>query len=187
MARTQELPAEVRAALARQIGPQIVNLFPPDQWKTGRAELAESFPVWMLPANALAHPNADLAELALPTGDWHHQVKLDGQARAFARSRPLGADADSWRLTEFFPASLAGAVEEAIGWVDANVPQDWLVRLLVVPAYNLTAFWFVEARASQVLVVHAPQYDSLPKDILLEPAAFLDQLRKLPFIKGRSR
>jgi hypothetical protein len=187
MARPEHLPLDILTVLASQIGPQVASILPPPDWQGKKVELAESFSVWLLPHNALTQPKNDLAALAIETGDWHHQVKVDGQARAFARSRPLGANAASWKLTEFFPANLAESIDQGINWVDANVHDDWLVRLLAVPAYNLTAFWFVDG-TSEVLIVHSPQYaSSLPMRKLLDQREFLDLLRKLPPIKGRGR
>jgi hypothetical protein len=187
MARPDQLPLDVRKVLASQIGPQVASLLPPDDWQRKKVELSESFSVWLLPLNALAQPKNDLAALSIERGDWHHQIKVEGKALAFARSRPMGADPASWKVTEFYPANLAESIDQGIIWVDANVKEDWLVRLLVVPAFNLTSFWFVEG-TSLVLIVHAPQYAaSLPMKKLLDQAEFLDLLRKLPPIKGRVR
>ena len=189
MAHVDRLSEKVLEMLTGQLGESLGQLLESSIRDVNKADLAESFSVWMVGLDKLVEDSTDLRELATQTGRWHHQIRVDEQAEAFARSRPLGADPLSWRITEVFQSELAKRIDTSITWVDMNLEGDPLVRLLVVPAYHLTAFWLVDDADSQVIIIDAPlHYDTLQADHqVLTQKEFLDKLRQLPHIEGRTK
>jgi hypothetical protein len=148
-------------------------------------ELTESFAVWTLGLDAVTKPNIDLSQLARQTGQWQHQIKIDGKAEAFARSMPLGPNATDWPVRALFKSHIAERIDEAIDWVDHNVQGDPLVRLLIVLAYHLHAFWLVEAGNSHILVVDMPSsYTTLQYRNLYTAKEFLETLAQEQHIIG---
>ena len=98
---------------------------------------------------------------------------------------PLGPEASNWSVREMFESEIARKIDDAIEWVDQNVKGDPLVRLLVVPAYHLHAFWLKEGNASQVLVVHMPQgFAKLQTGKLYGSKDFLEALAQEQHIVG---
>lgn len=155
MATTKQLPPEVLRTVANQIGERLGDFeagsnSSPFSMTEGvetkpEVDLGESFEVWTLPAEARDEfeRGLDLPQIARPTGDWHHQIRSDKQARSFARSKPLGSDPESWSLRELFVSPLAEEVARAINWVEENAPADVEVRYLSVPQHQVDAFWFI--------------------------------------------
>jgi hypothetical protein len=140
-----------------------------------------------------------LVGLARRTGRWHHQVKIDDRAVAFARSTE--PEASGARLRGLFVSPLALKVDEAITWIDererrasagarasggtraAGVGRgagaDPLVRLLVVLSHQVHAFWLLEeaSGSSGVLIIDAPPGFAPPgRRTLLGERAFFDLL-----------
>src|SRR5947209_6723173 len=99
MAHSDMLPSDVIDTVAAQIGAEAGKSLGAAMVQKAM-ELTESFSVWSLGADAVTKSNLDLAQLARQTGKWHHQIKLDGKAKSFARSVPLGPDAESWKVQE---------------------------------------------------------------------------------------
>jgi hypothetical protein len=174
-------------------------------------ELGESFAVYSLGAEYVEKGppgGADLAQLARKTGRWHHQIKVGKKPVGFARSTGEGDAAVE--LQQIYVSDLAKYVDEAITWLDAYEEQnpngeapDPVVRLLVVPAYQVHAFWLCDPRAegeppsgasrtpakaesgawgyggeSRVLVIDAPPHlDGLRPNALLGSGEFLEAFR----------
>lgn len=188
MAHADNLPKDVIDAVAAQIGANAGRAFGPNMLQAKSVELTESFAIWALGADAITKSGTDLSLLAHQTGRWHHQIKLDGKPELFARSMPLGPEAANWSVREMFASSVAKKIDDAIDWVDRNVKIDPLVRLLIVPAYHLHAFWLKEGEGSQVLVVDMPQtYTKLQGARLYTAKEFLDTLAQEQHIVGLSR
>src|SRR2546423_1708193 len=130
MAQTELLPEAVLNTVAGQVSkllPMVVGL---RKLANTRIDMGETFPVWMLGADAVTHLDKDIAQVAVQTGRWHHQVRFSGKAEAFARSIPLGADHSSWDVREVFQSDIAKEIDDAITWVDQHVKGDAQVRLL---------------------------------------------------------
>lgn len=176
MANSEKLPDEALAVVAAQVGERIagvagdllrqlsqtpaLNSNVTDN--TGESEptaqpnikMGASFAVWMLGADSVllgARKGADLLDLAKATGHAHHQIKFDGQALAYARSLPLGDKPIDRSLCELSVSALAEEIQKAMHWSDENVSDDYLTRLLIVPAYHVRAFWFVKEDEEQAL------------------------------------
>ena len=187
MAHVDRLPEEILEMVASQLGEFLVDLGDPSIREAEKVELAETLPVWMIPLDKLQEGAAPLRELTVDTGRWHHQVKVDGRPTVFARSRRLG-QGSGWRITGAFWSEIAARVDSSIGWVDESLDGDPLVRILAVPSYHLTAFWFVEGAEDRILVVNAPtQYATLQMEHgVLSGERFLAALREYTHIEGRT-
>ena len=188
MAQVEQLPQDVLAEVARQIG---ARLTPTAQAAVGRGlalEIAESFPVYMLPLEATTWPAADLAALAVPTGLWHHQLRHGQDVQEFARSMPTGPRAEDWRVEEISASPIAQSIDGAAQWLDARVRSRATVRLLVVPAFQTHAFWLFEPDRSQIVVVDRPEaYAALEYRRVYPAADFIEILRRLPHSAGLPR
>ena len=171
MAFTRTLPEDVLRTIADQVAARIRvapadahSLFMTESVSEGEntLNLGESFQVWTLIkgfTNEVANGNLELSSLARESGVWHHQIRSNEIAGGFARSQALGPTADSWSLRELFSSPLAESIDEAIAWVDENIPDEVEVRLLSVPFQQVEAFWFVTQQDS-------PLHDTL-NDFLL--------------------
>lgn len=136
-----------------------------------------------------------LEQLATPANQWHHQVRYGGQAQAFARSMSPG-DSDPAALAApgststpdvmaLFTSPLAERIDQAIDWIDLNVPGDPLVRLLIAPAFYLHALWLTENGQDQVLVVDRPDsMEWLSYQTLYDGADFLNLLAGQTPVQG---
>jgi hypothetical protein len=114
------------------------------------AELAESFPVYLLPANRLAWEARTLRELAVDTGRIHHQIHVGGRPVAFVRSvRDLKR---GWTVAQVAESDLVARLHEAMQWIDRNVHGDPAARALYVPAFELWAFWLLRDGGDTVVV-----------------------------------
>lgn len=176
MVFTRTLPTDVLNSIAEQIGGRLQPIDGKRQFfrSDGRElpdqglSVGESFEVWKFIPDALeeiADGNLDITKLVRRAGLWHHQLRQENEALAFARSRPLGSDAASWSVRDIFVSDLAQAVDDAIAYVDEqNLPDDVEVRLISMPRQQLEAFWFVsegdqrqQQWNNQVLIVRAPE------------------------------
>ncbi|MBV9209858.1 MAG: hypothetical protein JOZ52_04480 [Acidobacteria bacterium] len=147
--------------------------------------LQETFAIYRLGAKSIkdaAEAGKDIAEFARNTGRWHHQVKVDEEPVAFARTCAAKQDG-AYDVCQFFVSDLSKAIDDAITWIDkyeAAHPEyaetDPLVRLLVVPAYNVLAFWLLKQKTGQsdLLVIDAlAELVELKEERLLSSAEFL--------------
>ncbi|HJQ23018.1 MAG TPA: hypothetical protein VKA60_03820 [Blastocatellia bacterium] len=165
MVHTDSIPPEALARIADQIGIGITGLLDPEQLDDLHIELAESFQLWMIGAAPVQHfwqKSQDLFNCVQPTSRWHHQIKFNGEAAAFARSSPPDKDSEQWLLCELFVSSLAKRIEKGIAKIDQRETEfknNPVVRLLVAPAYQLYAFWLLDEieMASRVMVIDCPK------------------------------
>jgi len=192
MARPDDIPSDVVEFVARQIGEQIPRVAPEELLRGASVELNESLAVWCLGGDRIAtglDRNADFEGLVTPTGRWHHQLKFDGKPAMFGRSTPLGPDAESWQLRELFVSPISEKIDRAISWVDENVSEDCVVRLLIVPAYHIHALWLkFEDGEGRVLVADSPeQLTGIDVMRLYASYEFLEALTQEQHISGIAR
>jgi hypothetical protein len=154
------LPPELLDGVAREIGlriPLVLHHRPPEPGASAR--ITESFRVFRLTAARIRDSSTtDLRELAAETGRFHHQVEVDGKPVVFARSTPGPGPT----AIEVAASPLATEFDRAIRWIDENVRDDVLVRILEAPAYHLLAFWLLppEGATSVVVVDKARRLES---------------------------
>lgn len=192
MATTKTLPKAVLESIASQIGSRL----DPPAGEEGHAlaldapvpsnpEIGETFEVWKLipdSVDEIKKGNLDITKLARPAGLWHHQLRQHKTAFGFARSKPLGADPDSWSVRDIYTSDLAAKIDDAIKWVDRHIPDDVVeVRLLSMPIQQVEAFWFVakspeaEKWNNQLFIIHSREaIDELGQQI--DAKSFLSSL-----------
>ncbi|OGX85079.1 hypothetical protein BEN47_15285 [Hymenobacter lapidarius] len=154
-------------------------------------EIAEGLPVWMLTAADVFAPNA--LTPVNPLGQWHHQIHQGGSPIGFARSRIYGPKAADWQVFAVFRSPLAEAIDRAITTVD-RLDSTGEARLLLVPAWHVTALWIADEEAeqhtfliTQDLPINQP---ALNKQVINQPLRtgdFLEILRQLPPVDGNKR
>lgn len=213
MAETNSLPADVLQDIAQQIRKRLVVLDANNDLvfsfrslddrgspSTSTLKMGATLELCKLTPSAFdifEEKGGDLARLAVPTGRWHHQIRLDDGAAAFARSeyREVG-EGIGWDVEEIFVSPRAEEIDEAILLANKEFPEDTLlVRLLTVPAYQVEALWFVDRDAAErgvetggeLLVVTAPDDNTrLTRLKRISAQDFLEALRGMPVGMGIS-
>lgn len=153
--------------------------------------LAETFDIYILGANLIdpaIDSGEDLSKLAQWTHRAHHQIKVDNEAVGYACSL-IGPE--SPEVSQLFVSDLAKAYDQSIKWLDEfekehqdEMVEDRLVRVLLVPAYQVHAFWLLaENETSELLVIAAPaELKDLQTDRLLSSEDFLKAFKDVkPF------
>jgi len=189
MVETDFIPEDALQSIARQIGFEITSLAEPEFLSSIEIELAETLQFWVLSAepgeqgigNSLAH-------LLQPTGRWHHQIKFNGAAAAFARSSEPDEDSDQWVLCELFISPFAERIARGIDQIEHLESNNSIVRLFIAPAYKIHALWLVnQDETSQVLVIDRPEeFIELPTNRLVDSRNFLAAVSSLHDIVGIS-
>lgn len=159
-------------------------------------ELGETFTEYILGAETIRtqmHSGADLARLVKATGRRHHQLKLNKQPVAYARSL-ISEGGPAGEICQFLISNLAGSIQNAIRWIDEYEERDPeyastqpAVRLLVVPSYNVYAFWIFRETLgeSNVLIIAAPVWlTKLVRNRLLTTREFLEGFESMKPIEG---
>ena len=158
MPRVDSLSEEIIDRIAQEVQellPEIVSDFGSLQLGSVEAELEETLSVWMLGGDSVLE-DTPLADLAARVPYWHHQVTLNDEPRMFARSAVLGARPEDVSVEEVSESYLASRIADGLSWVEKNVEENVLVRLLVIPTNFVHALWLEEDGVSQVLVVDRP-------------------------------
>src|SRR5438105_5562943 len=179
MAHAYQLSEDALDDLSEQISHHLGHLYDTRPRQAESVDLCETFEVWMLGAHRLAagaKAGSDLMQLAKSTKHLHHQIKQDGKPLCSAASSE--EEAGSPQLSKMSLSPLVEKIDRAIDWLDhhSKLQDDPLVRLLVVPAYHVKAFWLVgEARSeSRVVIIDAPaQFQNLPLLKILSSREFI--------------
>jgi hypothetical protein len=188
MPHADAVPPGVLDDVAAQISariPLLLSARPPAPGD--RVEITESLQVFHLSAERVRTSSSnDLLALAEPTEDLHHQIAINGAPELFARSAPREAGAPGRTVVEVTASPLAAEIARGIEWIDANVPQDYLVKLLVAPGYHLHALWLLPDQGETfVLVVHAARrLEDLVRYRLYSATDFLAQVRQVQPVTG---
>lgn len=148
--------------------------------------LEETFEVYMLGTNLIdraIESGKDLIDFAKPTHRSHHQVKINNAPVGFARS----LIDDERQVSQLFISDLAKAYDRSIKWLETFeaehedlTTEDRLVRVLIVPAYHVHAFWLFsqELRKSELLVIEAPaELKRLETNRLLSSREFFEAFK----------
>jgi hypothetical protein len=157
-----------------------------------KIDLGETFAVWVLAPEQIysgARQGEDLVKLAADTGHWHHQIRFEGKGMAYARSMRGDENEgnESWRLCELGVSVLAEEIQAAAEWSDANMSDDYVMRLLMVPSRQVRAFWFIDEakQTSSVYIITAPPYfKKLRKKTRMSSSEFLTALASEREISG---
>jgi hypothetical protein len=183
MAKTDPLKKSQRQAVADQLGRMMARgMAAPAGARMAAAaeepELGESLAVCTLTAQQVLHPPADFAEIARPSGTWHHQVHTAGGVTHAARSQVGGIRGDDQHVTQMFQSPIAEKIDAAITWLDRKLARSSAtVRLLIAPAYYLHALLIVRGRDYSVVVADQPAtFTQLEPKTIYPMAEFLAKL-----------
>jgi hypothetical protein len=152
--------------------------------------LGESFALCILDEDKIPLPyekfDTDLRDLVRRTGRCHHQIKVDGQAVAYARSTGYVADGKNPTVREIFSSPLAGQIDQAARRVEALARMDSLVRMLVVPSHNTYAFLVINSSGpSQVFIIDpVEKFPGLDTTQLVSSEDFLRALAQMEAVDG---
>lgn len=185
MAHAERLSPAALAEIERQLGSRQGRdgcVRPPHAPPT---HLGESFPLWTLPLAAIDQRARSVREKARTTAIWHHQLRSGDRPSHYARSRTRDGTQYN-EVIELVRSGLAGAIDQAVDWIDDNVGEGPVVRLLHIPAYLTTVFWLEDERQDLFLLIDAPaRYrDALGEPELIAAGDFLGRLIRLPHIRG---
>lgn len=180
MAHTADLSTASLASVARQIAERpSFSLAAPGALATPRS-IAESFPIWMLGADALQTSGKRLRDIAKDIGTWHHQINQQERASEVARSVPSPNSPGELKLVEFGTSPLAAKIGETIGWIDKNASGDPMVRLLSIPAYYVMTFWLEQPDTDQIVIVDRPSaFEAVRYQVAYEYESFRMLLRDM--------
>ena len=187
MPHPDEIPGRALEIVADQIGrllPRLLGTPPPS---TPEFTITDSLSVWKLSSDRIGDSSDVLLRLAVATERWHHQIEVEGRPEVFARSAPdPDHDPTSWRVREVTRSPVVAKLDATIDRIDAEVPEDELVRLLEAPAYALRALWLIGSQdQSRVLVVDAAnRLGDLFEMGLQSESEFLDQLGRVTPVVG---
>jgi len=154
MPHTDRIPEAALDDVAQEVGKRLPQLLGSKLLPTTAVTITASFAVFDLSSDQVeAAVSDDLDALAARTGRLHHQIAVDGQPLLYARSV---LDHDTRTVEEVTVSPTARRIDAAITWIDANVPEDDLARLLEARSYHLLAIWLVgDGGKGRVLVVEA--------------------------------
>jgi hypothetical protein len=146
---TDPLPDAVLRAIASAVADLLPEVMEKSSGRPVEIELRETFAVLLLEAAALRAWDREHMP-ARRTNRWHHQIWQQGKGIiGWARSIPMGPGPKDWAVRELYVEDggrprLAGMIDSAIPELDDRFErkgQDYTVRLLQAPAYQLHAFW----------------------------------------------
>jgi hypothetical protein len=185
MAHCDPIESSALHRIAKQVGDRLSTFRP----ESGIVTLHESLQLWLLPPGAMNRAetrDADLAEYAVKSNRWHHQLHDGLNVFGFARS--TSERNQNWILREIFETPIAASIDDAITTVDKQVcTGDPLVRLVYAPAFQLYALWLVEeGKNTRVAVAHAPAQFSLPRNEVFNSSVLVRLLRNEEPIVGVS-
>ena len=184
-----EMTRKMSGAAGSTEQPPVADAIMPGSAGTQRADdiplkpeftLAETFDIYVLGANLIdpaIDSGEDLSKFAQSTRRAHHQIKVDNEAVGYARSL-IGRQPP--KVSQLFVSNLAKAYDQSIKLLEKYEDEhkdekERLVRVLLVPAYQVHAFWlFAENQKSELLVIDAPaELKDLQTDRLLSSDYFL--------------
>lgn len=189
MAHSEILSDVTLRAIASQVGAFYPSLGADLNIRPAEAQLAETFPLWVLGADDIIAGGDDIGVLAKNTGRWHSQLRSGKGVFAAARSIPLGAGDSDWQLRQILGGRYAQEIDQQVDWIDENAKGDPLVRLLEIPAFQITAFWLLndDNRSDVVVAVLPANSQFLEKRRVYGSQEFLVAMRKERFVIGIRR
>ncbi len=147
----KELPIDKQRLadlLARRLGLDLPAL----GIEAAEVTLRDSVEIWIVKDPASGRP---LADQAVPTGAWHHQIWVGGAPQLWMRSRPEGEQ--GWHVGEIVASPVAAALERAFAELDRADLDAGEIRYLIVPRRQLEAIWVRrEGEDDRLIVVAAP-------------------------------
>lgn len=151
-----------------------------------RAGLGESLRVALLTQEQIGRDSGTLASRIVETGQWHHQVYVNGNATTFARSiEASDAPGAPFQVVEVADATVAEDLRRTIEWVDAHVDQEAEAEVLVAPSHMLTGLWLHGPDIDAVVVSSIPRgVVEIVPNTLIAGDEFLAALARMPAVEG---
>ena len=110
--------------------------------------LGESFTTTTLP-----HGIDESLEPVL-TGTWVHLLRASNRYVGYGLSKTAGPSERHWQIEAVFRASLAARLARCISWLEkSHGDVTGIVRLLIVPPYDLYAFTITHRKIVGIVVV----------------------------------
>ena len=148
--------------------------------KKAPIELGETLAVWAFENR----PASKLVDCVFWPGTLHHQIVCAGEATLYARSERGEPDelADEnqvgQRVTSVWDSPLAGAVSSGLSWINQNIAEDDVVRLLYHPWHHLHVLWLYSEAGSRIYAPLVPQYfTAINAGALYTEQEFFDALK----------
>ena len=160
MAEAAQLSTTDREAIAALLVPWVrhrIHLF---ALTTARPKLAEGYEVWVLDEARMADP-VRVRDKAAFGDEWHHQIRaaestpMSTRVARTANDGSAGLPGQGWRVNTVFDGRLVASIQTASDWIDANVPTDDRVRLLLAPSWMRTLFWLEASETDRIVPVDA--------------------------------
>lgn len=108
-------------------------------------------------------------------------------AGADLKSDALSDEVHDWSVKAVSASDLSARIQSAVDWIGANVPGDPLVRVLSVPAYQITALTLYSGtNLIGVVALPLPGDDAFDPHRVYSMSEFKDRLRQLPNAAGLS-
>jgi hypothetical protein len=123
-------------AIRRSIVEQVAAMTPREETRTFAlalpTELADDLPEYLLSLRAVKNDDGGAINLK-KTGQWHHQLRIDGEPRKFAVSQEVAPE--TWRVHAVWSSEISGSVDAALSWIDQELHTNADAAILVVPAF----------------------------------------------------
>lgn len=178
MAHTDFISERCLDVIADKIGKRLGSVLETDL-SDKKIRLAESLQVCFLTSNLLSSDR--LADVTEETERFHHQIRFDDKAEAYARTlRTTTSEGGlSWSVLEVGVSPLAAVIDNGIVVIEnSSIPGDPLVRLLEEPSYQIHVLWLIYEHSSSVVVVDTPKRIELPMFTLIDESDFLKLLSR---------
>jgi hypothetical protein len=168
MAQADPFPSSATRALAAELAEWLAA----SELPTTDVTLAEApLSIWDLRSGPL------LGEAAVPSGEWHHQIRHRGNAIAFARS-VLHADGRV-KLIKLAESPLVSEIETAFSSLRTSAHTPATLRLIRILRNHTTCLWLHRqgAEDDEIITLRSPIW---PPGLRVDEVVFLQMVRALP-------
>lgn len=152
MTRLLPLPAG-RPAMAESVAVRLANLSS-RSLAGGEMEIGETFPVHFLRRGDLPSGRQlrRIGHVVGPAKHWHVQLRSRGTPVLAAQAQvvPKG----DWEVLNVFGAPLAAKVAEAVHWVDQDMPEPGVARMLAIPVKRIFALWIEQPTRDRIVLIN---------------------------------
>ena len=151
----EHLLIQLEKVLAPRIGNALVLGFP--RLESDKVTLQESCQVWVLDLPQRPVAEGHLEDYRRPGELWHHQIKVGGKPRFYARSCVEASASGSplLRLIEVAQSSIAEQFDGNLERLEALAgpsTEDLVVRLLIVPRFDDYSFGLFAGETIRIVV-----------------------------------
>jgi hypothetical protein len=146
MANFNFLPDRDLYKIADKLGTWMPKM---DSWTS--CQTSESTEMFTIDAaDLLSDKTAD--ECLQKMNCWQVQVLVSGKPSLVVR---VGRSGDSWQVYSMYGEEFAIAMDKALSWIDANVHDEYNVKMFQIPAYYVSGLLFEKGDDVHVYIVKA--------------------------------